>query len=166
MDINVLAIDPSGNHISEKEGSGTTGIAYRLDGGIGLTDVRASDYKTIEEYWDAVLNYLRTEEWDHIVFEGYRLYNHAGMAARTQTNSTLQTSQLIGAIRMEAWRLGIPYHIQYAVEVKGRWTDKILQAKGYLKEGNKFNGKNTNDHKRDSLRHLVHFETYKLGGLK
>lgn len=162
----ILAIDPSGNHESEKEGSGTTGIAMRIGDTIELSEIRASKFESIEDYWAGILLMLRLVKWDHIVFEGYRLYNHAGMAARTQTNSTLQTSQLIGAIRMEAWRLGIPYHIQYAVEVKGRWTDKILQAKGYLEEGNKFNGKPTNDHKRDALRHLVHFETYKLEGLK
>lgn len=160
--MNILAIDPSGNHESEKEGSGTTGLAFDYKGKTYVDDIRASSYETIEEYWDAILHIIRQGEWDYIVFEGYRLYNHAGMAARTQTNSTLQTSQLIGAIRMQAWLKDIPYHVQYAVEVKGRWTDKILQTKGYLEEGNKFNGKPTNDHKRDALRHLVHFKTYKL----
>lgn len=161
---NVLSIDPSGNHKSQNEGSGETGLAYRLNGELYLSDIRASSYETIEDYWNGVLDVIRSVEWDHIVFEGYRLYNHAGMAARTQSNSTLQTSQLIGTIRMEAWKLKIPYHIQYAADVKKRWSDAILQKKGYLEEGNKFKGTSTNDHKRDALRHLVHFETYKMEG--
>lgn len=161
--MNILAFDPSGNHASQKEGSGTTGVAMVLDGVYKVLEVKASDFETIEEYWSKVAWYVRHLNWDHIVVEGYRLYNHAGQSAKSQANSTLQTSQLIGVLRMEAYRKGIPFHIQYAVEVKSRWTDKILQSKGYLEEGNKLHGKPTNGHQRDSLRHLVHFEKYKLG---
>lgn len=164
--VNILAFDPSGNHISQKEGSGTTGLAMKIDGEISLFEIKSEDYGTVEEYWDDILERIRWFSWDHIVIEGYKLYNHAGQSARTQTHSTLQTSQLIGAIRMQAWMSGIPYHIQYAVEVKNRWSDKILQAKGYLDEKNKFDGNSTNTHKRDALRHLVHFEKYRLEELK
>ena len=169
--MNILALDISGNHESEKEGSGTTGVAWYIakpsDGfvnipyNIHLDDTRASGFDTIEEYWDAIIK-LAIEDWDHVIIEGYRLYNHAGQSARTQTNSTLQTSQLLGALRMALWKAGIPYSIQYAVEVKTRWSDAILVRKGYLEEGNKFKGKATNDHKRDALRHLVHYMEYKL----
>lgn len=160
--MNILSIDPSGNHISEGEGSGTTGIAYLKYGNTHLTEVKASNYETIEEYWHAIENIIRLSEWDHVVIEGYKLYNHAGMAARTQANSKLQTSQLIGVLRMACWRKDIKFHTQYASDVKSRWKDSILQKKGYLEEKNYHNGKPTNDHMRDALRHLVHFEKYKL----
>lgn len=160
--MNNLALDISGNHASANEGSGTTGVAYRMDDELVLTEVRSSDYDTAEAYWDAVIDLAVDRQWDNVVIEGYRLYNHAGQSARTQTNSTLQTSQLLGALRLALWRKKILYHIQYASEVKSRWADSILINKGILQEGNKFGGRRTNDHQRDALRHLMHFETYKL----
>jgi len=160
--MNILALDISGNHKSEKEGSGTTGVAYIYDGEISIIDIRASSYDSIERYWNRIVDLACEEDWDHVVIEGYRLYNHAGMGARTQANSTMQTSQLLGALRLALWRIGNPYTLQYANEVKTRWSDAILIRKGYLEEGNKFKGKATNDHKRDALRHLVHYMEYKM----
>jgi len=170
--MNILALDISGNHKSEKEGSGTTGVAWYLEKpsdsvvdnlfGYHIDDIRASRYGSIYEYWNAIIELATDYNWDHVVIEGYRLYNHAGMGARTQANSTMQTSQLLGALRLAIWNAEIPYTIQYANEVKNRWSDAILIRKGYLEEGNKFKGKTTNDHKRDALRHLVHYMEYKM----
>lgn len=158
----ILAIDPSGNHDSEKEGSGTTGLAYYVNGEVAqLAELKASDYNSTEEYWDALIATISMFGPDHVVFEGYRLYNHRGMSAQTQANSTLLTSQLIGALRLTFYHNEVPYSIQYAAEVKNRWSDAILIHNGYLEEGNRFKGKPTNAHKRDALRHLVHYLTYK-----
>ena len=158
----IVAIDPSGNHDSEKEGMGTTGIAIYKEGKVTLHEVKASDHKKTEQYWHEVLAAIFNAEPDHIVIEGYKLYNHAGMNAQTQSNSTLMTSQLIGAIKLDAYLEEIPVHVQYASDVKTRWSDEVLQAKGILEAGNKFKGAQTNAHKRDALRHLCHFKKYKL----
>lgn len=158
---NLLALDISGNHASQKEGSGTTGVASRMNGKINITDIASEGYDCLELYWDAIVEMATSPMWDHVIIEGYKLYNHAGQSARTQTNSTLQTSQLLGALRLALWKANIPYTIQFASEVKTRWTDAILVKKNYLEEGNKFKGMRTNSHKRDALRHLAHFIEYK-----
>lgn len=158
-----LSFDPSGNHNSEKEGMGTTGVAIAVDGKVTeLREVKAEDYKTTLDYWDALYALIEQEHPDYVVIEGYKLYNHKGMAARTQSNSTLMTSQLIGVLKMKCYHYEIPCTIQFASDVKTRWSDAILIRAGYLEEGNKFKGKPTNAHKRDALRHLVHFYKYKI----
>jgi hypothetical protein len=91
----VIALDPSGNF---KEGKGTTGICIMEDGVPKRLDhVEAKDFKTTMDYWDFIITVLIIEKPDHIVMEGYRLYNHKGMSAKTQANSDLETPQLIGA---------------------------------------------------------------------
>ncbi len=76
------------------------------------------------------------------------------------------TSQLIGAIRITCYNYGIETATQYAADVKSRWADHILQYKGYLDEKNRFNDQATNTHKRDALRHLLHFMKYTLPKLE
>lgn len=144
---------------------GTTGIAVYENGKLSLYEIKAKDYGSTEVYWDNVVNFIMFRLPDYIVLEGYKLYNHAGMNAQTQSNSTLMTSQLIGAIKLAAYRERVPVYIQYASDVKTRWSDEVLQAKGILEAGNKFKGATTNPHKRDSLRHLCHFKKYKLKGV-
>lgn len=161
--VKTIAIDPSGNHKSEKEGSGTTGLTIAEHGKVrDLYEIKAEDYPTTMEYWHAMYVIIEQEHPDHVIIEGYKLYNHAGMSAQTQTNSTLMTSQLIGVLKMMCFHYDIPVTIQFASDVKTRWSDAILIHNGLLEEGNKFRGKRTNDHKRDSLRHLAHFYKYKL----
>lgn len=164
--MNIISFDPSGNHNSEKEGMGTTGYCICLDSKIqGVYEIRASDYEDTVAYWVAHTKMLSDmylkHGIDHIVIEGYKLYNHAGMSAQTQANSTLMTPQLIGVLKTWAYTRDIPYTIQFASDVKTRWSNKVLQAKGYLGEGDTFKGKRTNNHKRDSLRHMCHFLKYK-----
>lgn len=156
----VLAFDPSGNF---HEGKGTSGICL-LENGIPrrLLEIGAKNYDSDTAYWDA---HIKAIDWGaptHIVIEGYRLYNHKGMKASTQSNSDLETPQLIGAIKLYCYQQGIPLTVQYAHEVKSRWADKVLIAKGYLDEDKKFDRKQTNTHKRDSMRHGLHFSRYKL----
>ena len=157
----ILALDVSGNF---EEGKGTTGIALIEDGKIiELNEIKAKDYESAEEYWNFHLNYIHQVPHDYLVIEGYRLYNHAGNKASTQAQSILETPQLIGVIRHYCYIHMKSLAIQYASEVKTRWAEKILVAKGYLEQkGNRYywNGKPTNQHQRDALKHALHFERY------
>ena len=163
----ILAFDPSGNsnHDAGNEGWGTTGVALERNGTIVLDEIKSNTFSSTLEYWLAVSDYIEVYQPDYVVIEGYKLYNHKGMSAQTQSNSTLMTSQLIGILRMQCYDLNIPCTIQYASDVKTRWSDKVLTHMGLL-DGNRFNGKATNAHKRDALRHLMHFKRYKLPKLE
>lgn len=157
----IVALDPSGNW-GDKEGWGTTGLALYEGGNVSLHEIKSSDYSSHEEYWNAVITHKGMKQADYIVIEGYKLYNHAGRNAQMQSNSDMPTSQLIGALKMQAFHNKIPAVIQYASDVKTRWSDEVLTNLGILESGNKFKGKSTNAHKRDALRHLCHFKKYKL----
>lgn len=163
----ILSFDPSGNsnHDPGNEGWGTTGMAVEIDGRITLHEIKSEDFATTLDYWSDIRINIQQAYPDYVVVEGYKLYNHAGMSAQTQSNSTLMTSQLIGIIRLACYDLNIPLTIQFASDVKTRWSDKVLQNLGIL-DGNKFDGKVTNTHKRDALRHLMHFKQYKLKKLE
>lgn len=158
----LIALDISGNF--GREGFGVTGICVMIDGEpIELTTISAKDYKSEVEYWAAHEDYIQQEWPDHIVMEGYKLYNHKGMKASTQANSDLQTPQLLGALKLVCHRWDIPYSIQYASDVKARWQEPILVHLGYLesKKGfHYFKGKRTVSHERDSLKHAVHWWRY------
>jgi hypothetical protein len=98
-----------------------------------------------------------------MVIEGYRLYNHQGMKASSQANSLLETPQLIGILTLTSYQENIPLKIQFAKDVKTRWKDDVLAAKGILeKKGTRylFKGKPTVTHERDALRHLMHLIRY------
>lgn len=163
----ILAFDPSGNF---KEGKGTTGYCI-LDadtGPIELGEIKAKYCESAEEYWNKhliVMDMLyQTKQLDAVVIEGYRLYNHRGMKASTQANSELETPQLIGLIKWKCYDLGIPCTVQYASEVKTRWSDTVLVNIGQLEKlGGSlyFRGTLTNNHKRDALRHALHYGRYK-----
>jgi hypothetical protein len=157
-----ISFDPSGNW---KEGKGTTGVCRMVDGEPQeLTQIHAGDFETPEAYWQEHIDLIMREFPDVLVCEGYRLYNHAGKKADIQANSELETPQLIGIIKQTCYQLKIPLFIQFAVEVKTRWKDDLLVKKGYLEKRGRyyyFNGDVTSTHKRDSLRHAIHWWKYK-----
>jgi hypothetical protein len=157
----IIAMDISGNF---KEGKGTTGICKLEDGVVmDLTTIAAKNYESAEEYWAAHEDYIQQEWPDHIVYEGYKLYNHKGTEAKMQANSDLETPQMLGFLKMVAYRLGIPYTIQYASDVKTRWQEPILVHLGHLEAKSGFhywNGKKTVTHSRDSMKHALHFWKY------
>lgn len=161
----ILSFDPSGNY--GKEGMGTTGYAFMKDGiPEYLGEIKASNYESEVEYWAAHDDLILENLPDTIVCEGYRLYNHKGKSASMQANSELQTSQLIGAIKLVAYRMNIPIEIQYASEIKTRWSEDVLVRLGILEQkGNRyyFNGELTSTHKRDALKHALHYSRYKTG---
>jgi hypothetical protein len=157
--LSILAFDPSGNF---HEGKGTTGMAIEdKDGIIFLGEIKASNYESAEDYWMEHINLIHDNYIDHLVVEGYRLYDHKGQKASAQANSILETPQLIGALRVSARIEEVPLIIQYASEVKTRWSEDILVRKGYLeKQGNRYYyaGHPTSQHQRDALKHLLHFK--------
>lgn len=156
-----LSFDPSGNFV---EGKGTTGFAIAVnDLPIEVGRIAATDYKKAVEYWKAHVDFIRKVKPDSMVMEGYRLYNHKGMAAASQANSILETPQLIGIVTLTAYSLQIPLKIQFAKDVKTRWSDDVLINKGILEKNGRylnFKGKPTVTHERDALRHLMHYIRY------
>ena len=159
----IVALDPSGNFT---EGNGTTGIC-ELDGvNISVDDIQANKYKQAEEYWRAHIYYLKMalkfNPDMEVVMEGYRLYGHK---SDTQVNSTLETPQLIGVIRYWCYANNVPLKIQFAVEVKNRWSDSVLEKKRIIEKVNGrrkliSSGQWLNNHKTDALRHALHYQRY------
>lgn len=152
-----ISLDISGNF---HEGKGTTGVAIERDGEIDLYEISAKEYEAAEEYWDAHVELIQKHFPEQLIVEGYRLYHHKGQDAKAQAKSILETPQLLGVVRITAYQLNIPLTVQYAADVKTRWNEELLVRKGYLeKKGNKYYYKNevTSPHKRDALKHLLHF---------
>lgn len=162
--MNILAIDVSGNF---KEGKGTSGFCFLENGEPQeLFELKATSYRSAEHYWyDHTATIMKYYEkgLDAVVIEGYRLYNHRGMSATSQANSELETVQLIGVLKHFCWEKDIHLAVQYASEVKSRWKESVLVALGHLGYRNNryfFKGEVTNDHKRDALKHALHYERY------
>jgi len=154
----IIALDISGNF---KEGKGTTGIAVGATETMDfhLSEVKATDYESDIEYWDAIIGTVAESMADYVVIEHYVLYNHKALQ---QSYSELETSQLLGALRYACSQFLMPVTLQRASEAKGRFPDRVLQAKGFLDENNYHNGRPTNPHKRDALRHFLYFAKYNL----
>lgn len=117
----------------------------------------------MESYWYAhikLLNRLCTKQ-TILVIEDYLLY---GSKRDNQINSRMETPKLIGALQLHCYRNHIHYILQPASEVKNRWTDKILDHKGYfciVGSGTKIGDKYISKHTKDAIRHAVHFNTFK-----
>lgn len=158
----IIALDPSGNW---NEGKGTTGICRMSDDGqvIDVDEIHAGEYSSPEMYWDVHIFYLEEQQGPkEIVMEGFRLY---ATKKNEQVNSQFETPQLIGVIRHWCFANKIPLKITYAVEVKSRWTDAVLEQKGYIyRKGNKryltATDRSLNNHKTDALRHALHYFRY------
>ena len=163
----IVALDPSGNFT---EGNGTTGICFMTDEITRVSDIHAGNYRLAEAYWEAHIENLQSflayannkKIIMKVVMEGYRLYGHK---SDTQVNSTLETPQLIGVIRYWCYANNVPLKIQYAVEVKNRWSDSVLEKKGIIEKVNGrrkliSSGQWLNNHKTDALRHALHYQRY------
>ena len=159
----IVALDPSGNFT---EGNGTTGLCMLRDKMAHVNDIHAGNFGRAEQYWQAhvaLLDSVKKEEPNmEVVMEGYRLYGHK---SDTQVNSTLETPQLIGVIRYWCYVNNVPLKIQFAVEVKNRWSDSVLEKKGIIEKVNGrrkliSSGQWLNNHKTDALRHALHYQRY------
>lgn len=164
LPITVLSIDPSGNH---KEGKGVTGwfkgnfTDFIENGEFGR--VYSKDHENPMSYWEAVTD-LITDDIDTIVIEGYILYNLPGQSASVQSWSELETVQLIGILKYVAKQKDIPVYIQFAKDVKVRWSEKIMAGIGVITTENGktyyYNDKQITDHERDALKHYLHFSQF------
>ena len=161
----IVALDPSGNFT---EGNGTTGICFlHGDNSIKVNEIHAGHFDSAEEYWDKHIETLdlasyQIDEDMEVVMEGYRLYGHK---SATQVNSTLETPQLIGVIKHWCYVNKVPLKIQFAVEVKNRWKDSVLEKLGVIEIVNTrrkliSSGQWLNNHKTDALRHAMHYQKY------
>lgn len=168
---NILAIDPSGNWF---EGKGTTGFCFMkpTKQEFEFDSITASDYQCQDAYWSAHLDII--EKWRKkcgtsfiVVMEDYILYANK---AESQINSHLETPKLIGVIQHYCYQKRIPLYMEPACAVKSRWSNVILEHRGYIKRtGNSYktsNGVLINRHCLDALRHAVHFAEFKNGGRK
>ena len=166
----IIGIDPSGAYW---EGKGTTGysVFHAPDNRfIELGTIQASGFECAEAYWDKHIQLLEQLIFSErgkrkgkpnktiVVIEDYLLYANK---AEKQINSRMETSKLIGIIQHWCYINDIPYSMQTAALVKQRWTDEILHHKGYLKmKGQRYE---VCEHTRDSMRHTVHFATFRNG---
>jgi hypothetical protein len=99
-----------------------------------------------------------------VSFEDFVLY---AKQAKAQINSGMETSQLIGIIKMECYLHNIKYYHRKASVAKPRWTDSILSAnnyiyptgRGYFVECYQMP---LSDHIRDSIRHAVHCAVFEV----
>lgn len=174
----ILALDPSGNF---HEGKGITGwclIKEDIRKIIKFGAIDASTSYNDSDHWrkhvDLVLNLHEANPDLVVIIEDFMLY--ASQAAN-QINSRFETVKLIGIIQYICDQHNIPYHMQTATSVKRRWKDFLLEEKGYIKQetmyrtvaGEKVPYKNTyvngvkvNDHVVDSIRHGVHYLTFRV----
>lgn len=155
----ILCFDPSGNK-SKRDGNGTTGwAAFHGNKLIDFGDIKASDHKTIEQYWYEHLIYIRELGVDTVVCESYKLQPTKAMQ---QSWSNLETPQLIGFIRMYCYQAGIKFIFQDPKD-KARMNDDILEHLGVVtKKGKNYyiGDRLTNLHMRDSIRHGLYYLKY------
>jgi hypothetical protein len=156
----VLAIDPSGNF---EEGKGTTGyvlmevqddMSYDV---LEVGQIQAAAYQNRLDYWGAHIHLLRPKYADHIVMEDFRLYNHAGMSAATQSHSLMETPRLLGLLEHTCHLAKKTYTMQMAAQQKP-WSDSILATLGLLERvGKRYYLKNhpVNDHQRSAFKHFL-----------
>lgn len=156
--VRILTLDPSGN-FSKKEGDGTTGWAIFEDGELkDFGDVSAQSYHKMEAYWEGISDLIDLSV-GLVVCESYRLF--AGKAA-AQSNSLMETPQLIGYLRMHCYKWQIPIVFQDPKD-KLRVTDPILVRQGVFElKGRKHYcmERPTNLHMRDAIRHGIYFLKY------
>lgn len=132
---------------------------------IAVQSISAKDYNSPEEYWAAHITLINDVYCEDlvVVLEDYLLY---GNKAQNQINSRMETPKLIGIIQYHCFIHGIPCYIEPASVVKTRWTNPILERKGYIQAtGNCYsvNGKKISRHCLDAIRHAVHYATFVNG---
>lgn len=156
----ILAFDPSGNF---EEGRGTTGWSYFVDGKLkDFGDIKASSHDSAEAYWDshlALINDVTSTLLQAVVCESFNLQPSK---AKQQSWSALETPQLIGLMRHHCWSNGMHMVLQKPM-IKQRFTDVVLEKTGVVeKRGELYyiNGRLTNLHMRDSIRHGLYYMRY------
>lgn len=158
----VLAFDPSGSY---NEGKGTTGWSFfKGDNPVPIAcgQLRAEDHKSLFDYWNTHIQLICTMTPEVVVCEDYLLYADK---ADSQTNSRMETPKLIAIMEWNCCLINIPMILQRAVDVKKRWNEELLVHKEIISRspaGRYYAcGVQVSDHVRDSIKHGVHFITFK-----
>ena len=157
----VLSIDPSGNFIN---GKGKTGLVLAEVDEEGFTvllkeTIRAKDYDTHLEYWEAHMDCL-DPELDMVIVEDFMVYPGVN-----QSYSYMETPRLIGVLQMHAHLLDIPITLQRAVETH-MFKEPILIERGILEKrrGRYWHDNRIyNDHERSALKHLLRWYKKEYG---
>lgn len=162
----VVAIDPSG---SFNEGKGKTGIAVCDDIFLPINpivrSIEAKDYPTRHAYWNAILNYVLAVRPDVVVIESFVTRANGFLIGKMP-----ETPMFIGVLVWELEKFGIPYVFQSPSQAKTRFKDDYLgkylldyevhdTSRGKLYY---LNGKLTNDHIRDAIKHLLYYKKYNI----
>lgn len=161
----ILALDPSGNY---EEGKGVTGCClFSADKKDILTTftIKASDYKSKEEYWCAhvtcLKKYLAAFPNTIVIMEDFTLNPRRALQ---QSHSKMETSKLIGIIQLACSENKWPLKMQLPVEAKSRWPDSFLERKHLLKRLNRghalSSGQVVSRHEKDAIRHAVHYASF------
>lgn len=162
-----LGIDPSGDFTKHK---GTTGwiIWTSSETIIDVGEIKAVDYETKEEYWQAHIDLITMCKQEYkknliVVLEDFILYKHKAAA---QSFSRMETPRIIGIIELTCWQKNIQLEEQLAKDVKTRWSNEILvKQKLIYKAGDGkfyYQSKRLSKHVLDALRHVVHCKRIKL----
>lgn len=166
----VIGIDPSGNF---NEGKGITGWCVfdrEKQEVVAVGSINAKAASSQQAHWQAHIEMIKQMVMGYgaqgivVSIEDYLLYSNQ---AKSQVNSTMETCQLLGVLKMYCWWKSIPLYIRSASQVKRRWADVILCHKNYIyKVGQSyFTGCKTKvlcEHERDAIRHAVHCATFEL----
>lgn len=159
-----IAVDPSG---SFNEGKGHTGISIVEDWNwdtLRTVSYNAKSYTNRHTYWKTIIDAATTKCKDVVVIiESFVVRSNGFLVGKMP-----ETSLLIGALVWELERLGIPYVFQSPSQAKVRFKDDLLpryipQIEMKIKSDKAYyylNGVITNDHERDSLKHLLYFMKY------
>lgn len=155
-------IDPSG---SFNEGKGHTGVSIIEDFNfetLKTYSISAKDYTERHLYWMDIIRKAIGPNTT-VVIESFVNRNNGFLIGKMP-----ETPLLIGALIWELEQLNIKYIFQTPTQAKARFKDDYLGMyipKYEVKEisGKKYyylNGQITNDHIRDSLKHLVYYMKY------
>jgi hypothetical protein len=156
-----IAIDPSG---SFNEGKGHTGMSIIKDWDYDTLEVISFDankYESRLEYWNAIINTILKYPVDetHVVIESFTIRTNGFLMGKMP-----ETMLFIGAISYVLETLKYRFIFQSPSQAKSRFKDEYLDKyiPGYVKKGDYFyiNNKKTNDHIRDSLKHLIYYQKY------
>ena len=88
--------------------------------------------------------------------------------AKSQINSRMETPKLIGVIQVWAYQHNVPLFLEPASAVKTRWSNNILNYKGYIKKSGKgyiipgIKCPDVTRHCLDAVRQVGHIATIRL----
>lgn len=163
-DTKYIVIDPSG---SFNEGKGHTGITTIVGEDWNTLEVQsfaAKNYSNRTLYWSEIIQKIIKEFKKgpiEVIIESFQIRTAGFMLGKMP-----ETILFIGAIEYICELNGIKYTTQLPTVAKSRFKDEHLDMyiPGFEHRSNGhyyLNGKQTNDHMRDALKHLLYYFKYR-----